>query len=116
MLESPVDPLPLAGGVLGSTELPVPSVLELVPEVDGVEVCANEIPALNKSPSSTDIENGFFIISPAVTETENVQRACLCRLSCTHFQHEIDHSRQGERCQVINATVGEQGGKQFAAR
>lgn len=65
LLVSPVDPpLLVAAGVFGSTELPVPKVLELVPEVEGVDVCAIAMPALNSSPSSKGVDRCRFIIPP----------------------------------------------------
>ena len=68
-LVSPVDPpLLVAAGVFGSTELPVPKVLELVPEVEGVDVCATAMPVLNSSPSSKGIDNCFFIIPPGIVQ------------------------------------------------
>ncbi|WP_420473920.1 hypothetical protein [Noviherbaspirillum sp. ST9] len=61
-LESPVDPpLPDAEGVFGSTELPEPSVPALVPEVEGVAVCADAIPAVSSSEASNI---NFFMVPP----------------------------------------------------
>lgn len=63
-LLSPLDPLlPDAEGVFGSTELPEPKFPALVPEVEGVEVCADATPAASMAAA---IKIHCFMFPPAV--------------------------------------------------
>ena len=116
-LVSPVEP-PLPEeeeGVFGSTELPVPSVRALVPEVEGVDVCASEIPAPN---ISATINDNFFIFPPTeILFQESVQVMCPSTgLSCTHFQYKVNHGSKSKRQDIVNAAVGQKRGKQLATR
>ncbi|HYD94996.1 MAG TPA: hypothetical protein VEC01_06695 [Noviherbaspirillum sp.] len=67
-LELLVEPLPPDdGGVFGSTELPEPVVRELMPDVEGVAVCAADMPgapAVASSASNSVLKDSVFMFPP----------------------------------------------------